>query len=962
MSLRALLPKLRKSEPPRPETGQGAVTVGFVDAVEAGWVAGWAVSTTSPHAPVRVRLLVDGTSVGEVRADAYRPDVESRGHGDGCCGFRMPLPDALVDGCEHVVDVVDASSGQRLKSLSRTYRLSRAGAGADTIRNTLFDSEFYERQAGSVREPFDHFRSVGWRSGFQPHPLFDSGRYARLHDVSADDDPLSHFDRIGQWSAASIHPLLDLPAEAEGAGLERPRHPVFSYLKGRPPGSPEPSAFFSDTDYAARHPGVTEAGFRPLVHYLYFGWREGLRPHRDFDPRLFARFAGLGPDVEPYGAFVGHMTSAFALPVPTMPPRVSVIVLNLNKSILTLQCLYVLSRQTDLAEVEIIVVDNGSAAEDLEILSRYARGATVVPLGCNRGFGEASNIGVEHARGEHVVFMNNDVFVRDGWLGAMLNAIEADPAVGAVGGKLLYPDGSLQEAGAMISACGTATQRGKHLDPRIAAFNRTEAVDYCSAALLLVRRDSFLQVLGFDLCWDPAYFEDTDLCLKLRSVGLRTVYAHRCEAIHLEHATSADPRMAAAFQDIVAVNRLKFINRWGEAGAATGPGGARPDRAARGAVGVPGPSLGLYSPYPLTPGGGERYLLTIAATFGRNSRCTLFTPDRYSRLRLLTLARELDLDLDHVDMDLLSEASGHERFDVFVCMGNEVLPPTRGIGRLNLFHCQFPFPLTPGQYGARWRNLQSYDGVVVNSAFTAAHVRRAAAERGLQTPEVIAIPPPVPQIAFAPGSRRDPGEAVRILHIGRFAPGGHCKRQDLMISAFRRLAEGCPVRAELHLAGAVGGDPEARAYLKSLVEAARGLPVVFHPNAGAAQIAELYCGATLFWSLTGAGQDVRTRPELSEHFGIAIVEAMSAGVVPIALRQGGPPEIITEGRDGILIDDARDVVRVSRTVLASAGRLASMSAAARSRARDYAPDIFAARFEAAVAGGGGRPGLALAAE
>ena len=179
-----------------------------------------------------------------------------------------------------------------------------------------------------------------------------------------------------------------------------------------------------------------------------------------------------------------------------------------------------------------------------------------------------------------------------------------------------------------------------------------------------------------------------------------------------------------------------------------------------------------------------------------------------------------------------------------------------------------------------------------------------------------------------------------------------------MIEAFRLLRKTVSAPIELHLAGAVGGDLAAREYLEGLVEAARGLPIVIHPNPSAPQIAGLYADTTLYWHLTGVGQAIAARPELFEHFGIAIVEAMSAGVVPVALRGAGPSEIITDGKDGLLVDDAAGLVKRSTALLADARTLARIGTAAVRRAAEFKPDVFATRFAAAVAPNG-RPRLAL---
>src|SRR6185312_9915016 len=144
-------------------------------------------------------------------------------------------------------------------------------------------------------------------------------------------------------------------------------------------------------------------------------------------------------------------------------------------------------------------------------------------------------------------------------------------------------------------------------------------------------------------------------------------------------------------------------------------------------------------------------------------------------------------------------------FDIFIAMGNEVLPPVHGFGALNLFHCQFPFPLDREHYAGNWDKLENYAGYVVNSEFTRYHVERTRDRLGLPRREVHVLPPPVPQVG--PGEEpASEGAPLVILHVGRFSPGGHCKRQDIMIEAFRELAARAKRPLELHLAGALNSE------------------------------------------------------------------------------------------------------------------------------------------------------------
>ena len=246
-------------------------------------------------------------------------------------------------------------------------------------------------------------------------------------------------------------------------------------------------------------------------------------------------------------------------------PLVSIIILNYNKSKITMQCIEEVWKYTVGAKYEIITVDNGSEPGDKKYLKHsepfYNNYYKLIELSRNRFFGEGNNIGSEKAKGEYLLFLNNDAFVAPGWLMPLVSAL-SDESVAAAGPMFLYPDGKLQEAGAFINGDGTALQRGKFDDAKKQEYNSILEVDYCSAACLIVKHGLFDEVLGFDLCWEPAYYEDADLCFKFKLAGKKVLYIPSSKVFHLENLTSSDDKFPLKLNNIVEINKEKFVKKY----------------------------------------------------------------------------------------------------------------------------------------------------------------------------------------------------------------------------------------------------------------------------------------------------------------------------------------------------------------------------------------------------------------
>ncbi len=242
-------------------------------------------------------------------------------------------------------------------------------------------------------------------------------------------------------------------------------------------------------------------------------------------------------------------------------PACSIIIPVFNNGAMTYSCLRALFVAKVNAPFEVIAVDNGSTDSAPEVLDHFSKCITIITNQHNRGFVDACNQGAAEARGDYLVFLNNDTRVTDGWLDRLRETAEDFPDVGAVGGKLLFPDQTIQEAGGIIFSDGTGVNYGKWDDPDALDYNFMRDVDYCSAACLLVRRGLFESLGGFDRRYAPAFYEDTDLCFGVRDAGSRVIYQPRCEVFHHEGAT-AGVDLDLGYKRFQKINQTKFLDKW----------------------------------------------------------------------------------------------------------------------------------------------------------------------------------------------------------------------------------------------------------------------------------------------------------------------------------------------------------------------------------------------------------------
>ena len=241
-------------------------------------------------------------------------------------------------------------------------------------------------------------------------------------------------------------------------------------------------------------------------------------------------------------------------------PYVSIIIPFHNNPEITYNCLTSIHKNTSKGiSYEIILVDDCSN-ENISLITQV-QGVRVYRNKSNIGFLKSCNKGIFYSSGQILVFLNNDTEVQSKWLDTIISTFKLHKNVGIVGSKLIYPDGVLQEAGGLIWSDASGCNYGRGLNPHFPEFNYLREVDYVSGACLAILKPILNDVNHFSEEFAPAYYEDTDLCFKVRQLGKKVLYQPNSIVIHHE-GVSCGTDESTGVKSFQKVNRIKFYSKW----------------------------------------------------------------------------------------------------------------------------------------------------------------------------------------------------------------------------------------------------------------------------------------------------------------------------------------------------------------------------------------------------------------
>ena len=450
---------------------------------------------------------------------------------------------------------------------------------------------------------YDHYLTVGdgeFRSG---HRFFDPSLY-RQNDTSTDTGPgrflpsfrrfLADGCRAGStarlsWYFDPVWYLRTYPQVQDEIDQGWWTCALHHFLCNRTPLAFRGLEWFSEDEYGKTYPDVLEAvvdgTFRNTYeHFVRHGAAERRKPHPDIDlvkyyqslrvqaelergdfPDAFTHWvanrAAAQDQPAPEPALEAQSKALFVRQAENMLPQfarskldftvsglaaVSVIVVVHNKFALTMTALAAL-RACYAGGIQLILVDSGSRDETCRI-GRYLTGARVIRFAHNAGFVEACNAGLDHADAPAVLYMNNDVTLGIKSLELALARLWSDDWIGAVGAKFIRTNGVLQEAGSIIWRDGSTVGYLRDADPNLPEANFVRDVDFCSGAFLLVRASILKTLGGFDNDYRPAYYEETDLCVRLKKAGYRIVYDPAVVVQHVEYGSASSARSTRMIQ------------------------------------------------------------------------------------------------------------------------------------------------------------------------------------------------------------------------------------------------------------------------------------------------------------------------------------------------------------------------------------------------------------------------------
>jgi len=253
--------------------------------------------------------------------------------------------------------------------------------------------------------------------------------------------------------------------------------------------------------------------------------------------------------------------------------------------------------------------------------------------------------------------------------------------------------------------------------------------------------------------------------------------------------------------------------------------------------------------------------------------------------------------------------------------------------RYNFLHFQVPFKDVNGRTLFNKMKLYRINNVICNSFFTKGFIDE---EFGVKSDVIY---PPVDVEKFKSKRKKNV-----IISIGRFSQLTQAKRQDVLVDAYKKLVDSGKIPSDWKLILAGGTEVGAGEFVSELKKLISGYPIKIVESPDFSKIVDLCGSAKIFWSASGYGIKEKKEPSKVEHFGISVVEAMSAGCVPLVYSAGGHKEIIENGANGYLWEKKTQLIERTKQIIRDDVRLRGLSREAKEVSKIYEY----AKFEAQV--------------
>jgi GT2 family glycosyltransferase len=616
-------------------------------------------------------------------------------------------------------------------------------------------------------------------------------------------------------------------------------------------------------------------------------------------------------DVEPWEIRAEELARCNSSLVEDSTPVLSVLIMNYNRQQLTFaSVMSVLSADIEIL-YEIIVVDNGSEATSARDLADMSLPVRLITLSERCSFGSANNIAIENARGEFVLLLNNDAFVERGVVEGLLSEL-SDESVGLVGPVYRFPDDSCQEIGRSVCLDGhtySPISTGFMWD----ILGKVD-VDHISAACIVVRRSDMLRIGGFDPEFEVAYFEDVDLCLRLKALGKTTRIVTSIIVRHICGATTNSPEAVVERGRAAQRNLYILRSRWGRW------------LLTRDRLDLPSCEFfnsrqferpfekfadeGLHSVVLSNP------LVTsadAASAFAHASALSALQPTMVasatpcSTMDLAKKVRALGLPHDRLTGGSVDDARKHD-VDVVV-LSSAVLPSaTPSFGLRRVLHCPFPTGSQSMSVEASKRRigaLLNFDAVVTDSEFSRRALSSMLGELGAPPIDIDVIAPPV-DVFSAAELTIERSNLIVCSGALRTGPSGGGHRS--VANALRRLRGASLARRwRLVIVGdlAPNDDP---GYVEEIRNWSWPLDVDILVSPSRSVLRRLLSKAKICVSARGLGAESPKDAWMCSSSSAMIGTMISAGCVPVVFDVGAEAELCEVESVGFRFHDENHLV------------------------------------------------------